>query len=361
MSTLTVHAAPSEYVLERNALQKLQQKLQERGIQQALIITGKKSWKAAEAFWPEMPEIEVSTYTYNGECSLSEIEKVANMMEGYDAIIAVGGGKVIDLAKAAANEVHKPIIAIPTIASNCAPWTPLSVLYDDKGSFIRYDVYPVTTSLLLVEPEILLHAPRDYFVAGIGDTLVKWYEADVQLGKIDNLTVPMMIAYESAKQCKEILLAESVPALQAIDQGEINDAFIKVVEVMFMYAGMVGGFGDHYGRTAGAHSIHNGMTVLEESHALLHGVKVAYGICVQLMLEERTDEIKALKPFYKQLGLPQTLAQMGLGLITDDQILQVAAKSSIPQESIHLMPIGPITAERVAQAMKDLEQLMTAK
>lgn len=355
MTTLTVHAAPSEYILQKDALQLLEEKLRARGIQRALIVTGTKSWAAIEAVWPDMPKFEICKYTYSGECSFSEIEKVVEASETFDAIIAVGGGKVIDLAKAAANEMHKQVIIIPTLASNCAPWTPLSVLYNDTGAFIRYDVYPVASSLLLVDPEILLHAPKDLFIAGIGDTIAKWYEADVQLRMIKEKTVPMMISYESAKQCKELLLTYSGDALEAVDRGEVNEAFVKVVETMFMYAGMVGGYGDYYGRTAGAHSIHNGLTALEASHELLHGVKVAYGICVQLMLEGRQGEISALKPFYEQLGLPQTLAYMGLAHITDEQIREVAEKSTIPGESIHLMPIGEITAHRVAQAMKALE------
>lgn len=361
MTTLTVHAAPSEYVLQKNALQLLEEKLLARGIQRALIVTGNKSWEAIENVWPAMPQIEVNKYTYSGECSFSEIEKVVQVSETFDAIIGVGGGKVIDLAKAAANELHKPVIAIPTLASNCAPWTPLSVLYDDTGAFIRYDVYPVTTSLLLVDPEILLHAPKDLFIAGIGDTIAKWYEADVQLRTITEKTVPMMISYEAAKQCKELLLIHSTHALEAVDTGILNDAFIKVVETMFMYAGMVGGYGDHYGRTAGAHSIHNGLTALEASHELLHGVKVAYGICVQLMLENRPEEILALKTFYEELGLPQTLADMGLQYITDEQMQAVAKKATLPSESIHLMSNEPLDASRVAQAMKALEGFKKAK
>lgn len=357
MTTLTVHAAPSEYILEKNILQKLEEKLLERGIHRALIVTGVKSWHEVEEFWPSMPAIQTARYQYSGECSFSEISKVVEQAANYDAIIGVGGGKVIDLAKAAANEVHKQVVIIPTIASNCAPWTPLSVLYDDDNAFIRYDVYPVATSLLLVDPELLLKTPRELFVAGIGDTIAKWYEADIQLRYIDNLSVPMMISYEAAKQCKTILLAESVAAIEAVDEGKVTDAFIKVIEVMFIYAGMVGGYGDHYGRTAGAHSIHNGLTALEESHSLLHGMKVAYGIFVQLMLEERQDEIEALRSFYEKLGLPQSLSDMGMAHITDAQLRAVAEKSVVQSESIHLMPIGTITAERVAEAMTKLEKI----
>ena len=354
MQTIHVHAAPSEYILEEGILKKFERLLLARGITRALIVTGIKSWAAIDAFWPAMVDVQTERYTYGGECSFSEIERVTTMMGDYDAIIGVGGGKVIDLAKAVANNVHKQVIVVPTLASNCAPWTPLSVLYDDTGAFVRYEVYPVASSLLVVEPALLLRAPREWFIAGIGDTLAKWYEADVQLRTIEHKTVPMMISHEAARQCKEMLVTHSKAALEAVDAGVVNEAFIHVIETMFMYAGMVGGYGDHFGRTAGAHSIHNGLTSLKASHTQLHGVKVAYGICVQLMLEGREEEIEALRPFYDELGLPQSLKALMIEA-TDEELYAVAQKATSTEESIHLMPTGAITATRVFEAMKKRE------
>ncbi|WP_102692214.1 iron-containing alcohol dehydrogenase family protein [Rummeliibacillus pycnus] len=358
MKTIHVHAAPSEYFLQKGALELLESKLEERNFKKVLVVHGVKSWEVTKEYWPKMTEIQTEEYTYGGECSLSEIEKVSNlvMTNKFEAIIGVGGGKVLDLVKASGNHTNKPVVLIPTLASNCAPWTPLSVLYDDFGAFIRFDIYPVSTSLLLIEPEILVNAPIDLFIAGIGDTLAKWYEADVQLRTITNKTVPMMISYYAAQQCKEILLKSSKEAVLAVQNGKLNDDFIKVVETIIVYAGMVGGFGDHFGRTTGAHSIHNGLTVLEETHQALHGSKVAYGILIQLVLENRWDEIKQLLPFYQQLGLPLSLKELGIDAITNEMIHQVAKKATIPEETIHLMPIGSITSARVSSAIKELEQ-----
>lgn len=358
MKTIHVHAAPSEYILQKGALNLLESKLLERNIKNPLVVHGVKSWEAAKDYWPHMPEIQTTEYTYSGECSLSEIDQVSNLVisQKYDAIIGVGGGKVLDLVKATGNNTHKPVILIPTLASNCAPWTPLSVLYDDFGAYVRFDIYPVSTSLLLIEPEILVKAPIDLFIAGIGDTIAKWYEADVQLRTIDNKTVPMMISYYAAKQCKDILFDSYQQGVKAVQTGKVNDDFIKAVETIIVYAGMVGGFGDEYGRTTGAHSIHDGLTVLEETHQALHGSKVAYGILVQLVLEDRFDEIERLKPLYQQLGLPLSLTELGVTKITDEIITRVAEKATVPEQEIHLMPVGEITATRVIEAIKALEK-----
>ena len=50
METISVHGAPSEYILEEGILDKLESKLLERGFQNVLIIHGQKSWQAANHF-----------------------------------------------------------------------------------------------------------------------------------------------------------------------------------------------------------------------------------------------------------------------------------------------------------------------
>ncbi len=122
-----------------------------------------------------------------------------------------------------------------------------------------------------------------------------------------------------------------------------------------MLGGMVGGFGDHYGRVAGAHAVHNGLTVLEDTHHALHGEKVSYGILVQLVLETKWQEIETILPFYQQLGLPLSLKDLGVKKVTDEIIVQVPEKTVIPEESIHVMP-GEMTAEVVSKAIRELEK-----
>lgn len=356
MKSFSVHGAPSEYILSEGALENLQSKLIERGLKKVLIVHGVKSWEAAKPFWPVLNEIEFEEYVYGGECSLSEIDKVADLVEknSFDGVIGVGGGKVLDLVKATCHTTHRQAILVPTLASNCSPWAALSVLYDDTGAFIRYDVYPVSSSLVLIEPRILVNGPVNMLIAGIGDTLAKWYEADVQMASIENKPVPLQISYYAAKQCQELLLAHSKGAIEAAKSGVINDDFIKVVETIGAMAGLVGGFGDYYGRVAGAHSIHNGLTILEETHHALHGDKVAYGILVQLVLEEKWDEIDRLIPIYREWGLPISISEIGVQNLTQDMIIAVAQKAIIPEESIHVMPIE-ITVEKVVAAITELE------
>jgi len=360
MDTLTVHGAPSEYILKEGILNLLEDKLLERRLQKVLIVHGHKSWKAAKPFFPVFTEVESEEYVYSGECSIREMDSIAKLVNEnvFDGVIGVGGGKVLDLVKSVSHLTNKPSVLIPTLASNCSPWTPVSVIYDEFGMFSRYDIYPISASLVLIEPRILLHAPISMLIAGIGDTLAKWYEADVQIADLENKSVPLQISHYAAKQCKDLLLVHSEGAINAVKTGILNDDFVKVAETIIVLGGMVGGFGDHYGRIAGAHSIHNGLTIIEETHHALHGEKVAYGILVQLVLEEKQEEIERLLPFYRQLGLPACLTELGVNVIEDATISKIAKKSTVSNESIHVMPIGQITSERVSKAISILEELI---
>lgn len=359
MESFSIHGAPSEYILQEGALNQLESKLLERGLRKVLIVHGQKSWEAALPYFPELTKVEFEEYIYGGECSTTEISTIASIVraKSYTAVIGVGGGKVLDLVKSVCHLANTPSILIPTLASNCSPWTPISVIYDESGVFIRYDIYPNSASLVLVEPMIIVNAPLNMLIAGIGDTLAKWYEADVQMAVIENKPVPLQISHYAAKQCKDLLLAHSSGAIHTLDAGVLNEDFIKVIETIIMLGGMVGGFGDHFGRIAGAHSIHNGLTVLEETHHALHGDKVAYGILVQLILEEKQDEVNQLFPFYRELGLPVSLKDLGVADINDEVFERIAHKSTLPDESIHVMPIGPINMQRVAAALGELEEL----
>ncbi|CAH0221148.1 putative oxidoreductase YbdH [Peribacillus sp. Bi96] len=357
-SLLEVRSGPAYYACRANVLDTLDAKLSKGNIGKVLIIHGEKSWKAAQPFFPSLKNIETTFFTYSGECSDSEIERVqkAALELGVDALIGIGGGKLLDLTKSAGNSIHKDIILIPTLASTCAAWTPLSVIYDNDGSYVRYDIHERSAWMLLIEPEILLDSPIAYLRAGIGDTLAKWYEGNALVERLATKSVCIELAHIAARQCQEILLTHGEEALEDLKKGKWTDALKHVIETNIVTSGLVGGFGDQYLRIAGAHSIHNGMTSITQTHHLLHGEKVAYGILVQLLLEGKFSEIQHLLPLYKALKLPMTLSDIGLKIEDKAELQQIAAISVQEGEGIHLL-FPDISQEKVTATMENLEIL----
>ena len=354
--TLIVRGAPQEYECREGAWQGLQQHINRRNLKNVLILHGKKSWQIAQQYFPKLSETETSYVNYGGDCTDERINELVELVtqKKFDGIIAVGGGKIADLGKAVAHTSQIPVLILPTLASTCAAYTPLSVIYRLDGSMDRYDVFPVSNALVLIEPAVIMDSPKELLIAGIGDTLAKWYEADAMISQLKSQSIEIQVASFAAKKCREVLLADSQSALDAMERNEINQAFLNVIETNILLGGMVGGFGDDYGRTSGAHSIHDALTIRPESHQQLHGNKVAYGVLVQLVIEEKWEEIEQLLPFYYQLELPTCLTDMKMSHLTQKEINKIAERATVEDETIHFMK-ETITSNVVAKAMNDLE------
>lgn len=358
---LIVRGAPQEYECHVGAWAQLPEHLHRRKLTKLLLLHGKQSWQAATPFFPDLTDFQLVREYYGGVCTDQRVAEVKYkaVAEQCEGILVVGGGKITDLAKQAAHQLRIPVIILPTLASTCAAYTPLSAMYTNEGAVDRFDLFPQSNALVLIDPIVILQSPKELLIAGIGDSLAKWYEADAIIRQLATLPVEVQVAHYAAQACRDNLLTHSAAALTAMDQGELNDAFLTIVETNILLAGMVGGFGDEYGRTAGAHSIHDALTILPESHHQLHGNKVAYGILIQLALENNFAEIDTLLPFYRELHLPTSLSDMDIQL-SDTGYLEVATRATLPDEYIHLLA-DTVTAERVVDAMKRVEQYVTTR
>ena len=114
------------------------------------------------------------------------------------------------------------------------------------------------------------------------------------------------------------------------------------------------GVGADNGGLAVAHSVYNGFTALEELTAM-HGEVVAYGTLAQLLLEDGpTEEFWQVHRFCRSVGLPVTLAEMG---ITDkSRVIIAAEKACAPGESIHNMA-WEISPKNLEQALLSVDAL----
>jgi uncharacterized oxidoreductase len=256
-------------------------------------------------------------------------------------ISSIGGGAVLDTAKAVARRLNLNVVAIPTIAATCAAWTPLSVWYSDQGTALSYEIFNDANHLVVVEPQIILQAPKEYLLAGIGDTLAKWYEAVVLCPQPAELPLTAQLGLNTALTLRDVLLNESERALEAQSKNQLSKPLINVIDAIIAGGGLVGGLGERFTRIAAAHSIHNGLTALPQTDAFLHGTKVAYGILVQSALLEQYEVVAQLIALYKRLDLPVSLAELRVDIHDDEQIARLIARTLKSTESIHLLPNNP--------------------
>ncbi len=321
--------------------------------QRPLVIGGDRACQVAAPSLGIALDGLVPTQITLGECSETTLAlaRQRGLDHGADVVIGVGGGKALDAAKLVAHQLGRPVVTIPTTAATCAAWTALSNVYSDQGAF-QYDVpLPQCPDRLVLDYDLIVTAPPRTLVAGIGDALAKWYEASVSSGSSDQTLI--IAAVQQARVLRDLLLQQSAAAL-AQPGGA---AWRAVVDATVLMAGVIGGLGGAQCRTVAAHAIHNGLTHLPASHGTLHGEKVAYGILVQLRLEEITPSYplaiaarQQILPFYDQIGLPKTLADLGLGEITLPELARAAAIACEAGSDIHHLPFT-VTPEGVAGAM----------
>ncbi|HDS9858027.1 TPA: iron-containing alcohol dehydrogenase [Klebsiella pneumoniae] len=208
--------------------------------------------------------------------------------------------------------------------------------------------------LVLVEPRIILNAPAEYLLAGIGDTLAKWYEAVVLAPQPEALPLTVRLGINGAQAIRDVLLASSETALADQRRGDLTQAFRDVVEAIIAGGGMVGGLGERYTRVAAAHAVHNGLTVLPQTDKFLHGTKVAYGILVQSALLGQDDVLAQLVQAYQHFNLPTTLAALEVDINNRAELDRVIAHTLRPGESIHYLPVT-LTPEVLRAAFEKVE------
>ncbi|MDF7661953.1 oxidoreductase [Erwiniaceae bacterium L1_54_6] len=356
---IQVVPGPANYYCFPGAIRELNNFYSESDLQHAMWLYGEQALQAAQAWLPEAFTVESAGKACIREhCNEPLISRLAEQAgPRCKVIIGVGGGTVMDSAKALAARMQLPVVLIPTIAATCAAWTPLSVWYNPQGENIGYEIFKQANHLVLVEPEIILQAPAPYLLAGIADTLAKWYEASVLVGSAEAATVPYLArtALNMAHGLRELLLSDSATVLADQRHGTLTERFIAVVDAVIAGGGLIGGLGERFTRVAAAHSVHNGMTVLPQTHSILHGIKVAYGILVQVALMKDEQELQMLLNFYRQLKLPTSLRELGIDISDKAQIDAMIAHTLRSKETIHLMPVN-VTAEVLFEAMETVEQ-----
>ena len=351
-------ASTNAYVQEQGLMKKAGEWLIKYG-KNLFIVGGKTAWsKVSVVLEPSLKEYEIAyeVAIFAGESSYEEVDRLQKIVpHGVDLIVGVGGGKAIDAAKAVAAKLGIPYVAIPTVAGTCACVTPLSVMYTPDGVFIDFISHPQNSILTLVDGDIIADSPVSYMLSGIGDTLAKWYEGIVcARGHEDH--VPTKLGLAAARICLETLTEYSEVAIKDMNSKTPSYAVQQITDTIFLSAGAVGGFGNQNTRACAAHGVHDGLTAVKETHQMMHGMKVAYGIIALLYIDKQpSEEIERVKSFYRKIGLPTSLLELGVKRkLTDEELSKIAHLALSPTSFMRFMPY-PVSAAMITEAMKKTE------
>jgi glycerol dehydrogenase len=346
--------APRRYIQGRGVLASIGKHVAELG-SQPLLIADENVWKLAgdqlsSSF--KKAGVDVTREVFGGVCSHREIDRITEVAKagGTDVVVGIGGGTTLDTAKAVGHQAGIAWVTAPTVASTDAPTSALSVVYTDDGVFEEYVFFPHNPDLVLVDTQLCANAPFRFLVSGMGDALATWVEARATAearGSTMAGGLPTMAGLALAKLSWDTLISYGFSARQAAQQHVVTPALEKVVEANTLLSGL----GFESGGLAAAHAVHNGLTALDQTHHFMHGEKVNFGTLTQFALEDRpTREYNEFVSFCMSVGLPTTLADLGLGEAGKEKLQTVAKAATVPGETIHNMPFA-VTPEMVVDAM----------
>ena len=275
------------------------------------------------------------------DCCESDLALLLQEAADCDAVLAAGGGKVMDAGKLLADQLSIPCITVPLSAATCAGWTALSNIYSPDGAFERDVVLKQCPDLLVFDHGLVRQAPPRTLASGVADALAKWYEASVS--SADSSDGLVQQAVQMARVLRDQLLIDSPLALQDCESA----AWARTAEACALTAGVMGGLGGARCRTVAAHAVHNGLTQLQACHHVLHGEKVGFGILVQLRLEERlggnrlaAQAHRQLLPLLRDLGLPVCLEDLGLAQASLNDLQQVCSFACREGSDLHHLPFA---------------------
>ncbi len=268
---------------------------------------------------------------------------------GVDMIAGMGGGKVVDLGRATADEMRLPFISVPTIAASDAPCSALAVVYGNDGKVLFDRFVRKNPDLVLVDSAVVATAPGRFLAAGIGDALATYFEADACFRSGANNVCggqATRLAHATARLCLETILEKGAAAIAVCGSGRPTAEFEDVIEAAILLSGI----GFESGGVAAAHAFHHGIAELPESHGALHGEKVAFGVLAELALNNASDDrIAEIARFNLSIGLPVCLSDLGI-TASEQAVPEIASRATREGEIIHNEPF-PVTPELAAAAL----------
>ena len=326
-----------------------------------LLIGGKRALAAAETkirSYVEKTNLKIiGVELYGNDCTYANVEKLRQLpvYQQADMVFGVGGGKALDTVKCLCITDDKPVFTFPTIASNCAACTSVSIMYNDDGTFLKPNFFVRPAMHAFIDTEIIAKAPVQYMWAGIGDTYAKYYEATIS-SRNERLEHFTSLGVALSVMCRDPLLEYGVKALADHRQGLCTYDVEQIVLAIVVTTGIASifltkDFTPDY-NSGLAHAIFYALTsypVIEEKH--LHGEVVGFGVLFALLVDGQYDEFEKIYTLNKQLGLPTSLAQIE---ITEEQWAE--SINRIPEMSDVKHYPYRVTKEMLTTAIQQLNE-----
>jgi glycerol-1-phosphate dehydrogenase [NAD(P)+] len=237
----------------------------------------------------------------------SDLDRIAAGLPPFAAVVGLGGGQALDVAKYVAWSRRTPLFQVPTVMSVNAAWAHRSAVRVD--GVVRYVAWAIPEAVY-VDFDVIRSAPVDLNRSGVGD-IICYHTAhwDWRMARDLGKTEPRW-PYD------ERLVAEAEVALQRVvdhadDIHAVNDDGIRALAESLRWGGAAfhnAGWNPRHIEGA-EHFVFYALEHLT-GRAFIHGQVVGLGVLLMSALQDnRADWIKGV---LDRIGVAYRPEQMGI-------------------------------------------------
>ncbi|MFC8393267.1 MULTISPECIES: iron-containing alcohol dehydrogenase family protein [unclassified Streptomyces] len=276
----------------------------------AIAVSGGSGARLRERIAPSLPGAD---WYQVGGGTIDDAVRLASDIKGshYDAVVGLGGGKIIDCAKFAAARVGLPLVAVATNLAHDGLCSPVATLDNDAGRGSYGVPNPIA---VVIDLNVIREAPVRFVRSGIGDAIsnisavADWELAHRVNGeKIDGLAAAM------ARQAGEAVLRHP--------GGVGDDGFLQVLAEALVLTGIAMSVsGDSRPSSGACHEINHAFDLLHPKRAAAHGEQCGLGAAFAMYLRGAHEESAAMAEVLRRHGLPVLPEEIGF---TPDEFVRV--------------------------------------
>jgi glycerol-1-phosphate dehydrogenase [NAD(P)+] len=270
----------------------------------AIAISGGSGQALREKLSPVLPG---ATWFEVAGGTIDSAVKLADDIKGkrYDAVVGLGGGKIIDVTKYAAARVGLPMVAVATNLSHDGICSPVATLDNDNGR----GSYGVPTPIaMVIDLDVIREAPVRFVRSGIGEAISNISAiADWELSHRVNGEPVDGLAAAMGRTAGEAVLRHP--------GGVGDDEFLTVLAEALVLSGIAMSIsGDTRPSSGACHEISHAFDLLHPKRAASHGEQVGIGAAFAMHLRGARDQSGLFAEVLRRHGLPVLPEEIGFSV-----------------------------------------------